>query len=270
MLKFYYSLLRNIIFKEYNFLRLTPWHKGWIYFYSRRNSVFFRVRSQDKTSSLTADQIFTNHEYDLKFLKTYNLLTERFNGILKGNKQPLIIDCGANMGYSAIYFNLFFPKAKVYAVEPSKNNFGLLEENVIKFNNIFTFRAAIGQKLGHCKIHDEEVSNNAFRTEPVDLDYTGEVIDVIDMPSLFKRDVNTIPFIIKIDIEGFEEELFKDNFQWIDEVPLIVIELHDWLFMNSGNSQNFLKAISKYKRDFVIKGENVYSIKTNLNNSEIL
>ena len=34
--------------------------------------------------------------------------------------------------------------------------------------------------------------------------------------------------LIKIDIEGFEENLFSKNFEWIDE-KIIIIELHDWI-----------------------------------------
>ncbi len=42
---------------------------------------------------------------------------------------------------------------------------------------------------------------------------------------------------------------------------MLIIELHDWRFSGSANSQTFIKSISGRKRDFVFKGENVFSIR---------
>jgi len=36
------------------------------------------------------------------------------------------------------------------------------------------------------------------------------------------------PFIAKIDIEGAEFDLFRENLEWVDATPIITIELHDW------------------------------------------
>ena len=72
------------------------------------------------------------------------------------------------------------------------------------------------------------------------------------------------PFIIKIDIEGFEEDLFSKNLEWVDLFPLLIIELHDWMLPKSSNSKNFLQAISKLNRDFVYIGENIFSISNTL------
>ena len=69
-----------------------------------------------------------------------------------------------------------------------------------------------------------------------------------------------VPFIIKIDIKGFENNLFKPNIQWIERFPVLVIELHDWLFPKPDRSQTFLKAISGRDLDFVYYVENVFSI----------
>ncbi len=69
------------------------------------------------------------------------------------------------------------------------------------------------------------------------------------------------PFIVKIDIEGFESELFSGNTDWINEFPVLIIEMHDWLFPGQRTSTNFLKTISQLDRDFVYLGENVFSIR---------
>lgn len=49
-----------------------------------------------------------------------------------------------------------------------------------------------------------------------------------------------IPFIVKIDIEGYEQELFSSNIDWIDNIPVIIIELHDGCFHHRINLKTFL------------------------------
>jgi hypothetical protein len=68
------------------------------------------------------------------------------------------------------------------------------------------------------------------------------------------------PFVVKIDIEGCEDDVFADNLEWIDRFPVIMIELHDWLFPGEARSRAFLDAVSARNRDFLICGETVISI----------
>ena len=69
------------------------------------------------------------------------------------------------------------------------------------------------------------------------------------------------PFLIKIDIEGGEHNLFSENIDWIDKFKLIIIEPHDWMYPKKNLFNNFLKRISTLKRDFVILNENIISIR---------
>jgi hypothetical protein len=69
---------------------------------------------------------------------------------------------------------------------------------------------------------------------------------------------------VKIDIEGAEAELFSANTEWVDQTPLIIIELHDWLLSRQGISRNFLRCVSSLDRDFVHIGENIFSVKNDL------
>ena len=84
---------------------------------------------------------------------------------------------------------------------------------------------------------------------------------MISINDLLKINNNYKLFIVKVDIEGFEENLFLSNTSWIDNCMLIIIELHDWMIPKKANSLNFLKTISKYKRDFIYRNENIFSIK---------
>ncbi len=48
-------------------------------------------------------------------------------------ERPLIIDCGANIGLSIIYFKEKHPNAEIIAFEPDKDNFKLLKKNIESF-----------------------------------------------------------------------------------------------------------------------------------------
>ena len=72
------------------------------------------------------------------------------------------------------------------------------------------------------------------------------------------------PFAVKIDIEGAEREVFSANTEWIEHIPVIIVELHDWLLPKKATALPFLRAVSRYDRDFVQVGENAVSIANNM------
>jgi hypothetical protein len=79
----------------------------------------FPLRCRPNTSDKDAfEQIFIEREY--------SCLDDLSN-------VDLVIDCGANVGYSAAYFLTRFPNCKVICVEPDFSNFKLLEKNLAPF-----------------------------------------------------------------------------------------------------------------------------------------
>ena len=202
-------------------------------------------------------QIFINHDYGLYKLSRYQELNEFYKKIILGKKIPLIIDCGANSGMAVRYFKETYDDAHVVGIEPDEANVKLAIKNN-PYNKATLLRAAIGNSETKVTIQNKSNSHLGYQVKQ---DNKGD-IEVITLNNLLKEfDKNSYqPFIVKIDIEGFEENLFKKNVEWIDQFPILIIELHDWMFMKQGNSRNFLREISKRDRDFIFYGENVFSI----------
>ena len=77
--------------------------------------------------------------------------------------------------------------------------------------------------------------------------------------------LNFYPFIIKIDIEGHEKELFEKNIEWFDKFKIVIIEIHDWMLPSKAVSKNYfttlVSSMKKNDRDIIISGENIISIK---------
>lgn len=212
---------------------------------------------------MTFDQVFIDEDYDLRPLARFEEIRGYYQQLVSARRTPLIVDLGANAGYSALYFQMTWPESRVLAVEPEPENFELLGHNVRSNENIDALHAAAASKAGKLRIADSRSPKNAVRTSA---DGTGPEVDAVTMDSLVDRyrAQGCDPFIAKLDIEGAEGELFSANLGWIDQFPVIAVELHDWLYPGEGTSRNFLKAMAERDRDFVYLDENVFSIRNPL------
>lgn len=67
--------------------------------------------------------------------------------------------------------------------------------------------------------------------------------------------------LLKVDIEGAEKEVFAapDVDEWLPKVRVLTIELHDR--MKRGCSYEFFKAVSKYRWNFALNGENLIFVR---------
>lgn len=180
---------------------------------------------------------------------------------LAHHRAPLIIDCGANIGLSTAYFNEQFPDARIVAVEPDAHNIAQARLNAV--SPAITWKhAAIGGASGRAELIDPGLGTTGFRTAASESGGLAMITvdEILADPAL----ATCSPFLIKIDIEGAEADLFSGECAWIDRFPLIIIELHDWMLPGKRTAQPFLKQIAKRDRDFVHIGDNVYSLSNTL------
>ena len=68
-------------------------------------------------------------------------------------------------------------------------------------------------------------------------------------------------FAVKIDIEGFEDDLFAAETAWLEEVALVYIEPHDHLFPDRASSRTFQRELGRRDFDLVIRGENLVYVR---------
>lgn len=200
------------------------------------------------------EQIFTKQSYAMSRLIRHAELRALYDAL----PRPLIIDAGANIGASALWFSVEFPRAHILAIEPDAGNFGFLKTNLAGYD-VDARHAAVGPRNGRARLEDPGRGPWAFRALP---DADGG-IQVLSLSGLLaeKRAAGYDPFIVKIDIEGGESQLFSESTDWIDEVPILILELHDWLLPGQGLARPFLKCIADRDRDFVCFDENIFSIR---------
>jgi FkbM family methyltransferase len=109
-------------------------------------------------------------------------------------------------------------------------------------------------------LQDPGLGHWGFRTN-TELGLNGIPVRAVSVESVEKLFPESDLFIVKIDIEGGESRLFESNLKWVSRTMVIIIELHDRLFLRCANSQNCLKALSEHPRDIFFSGENILSIR---------
>ena len=206
---------------------------------------------------LVVRQVFSDRSYEMrKEGPVGSRIFKRYQKILADGQIPAIVDAGANIGAAAVWFLKEFPLARVVAVEPEPGNVAVLRENAKDYPNIIVEPAAIGSSPGFVSVHREHLSWGTTTTR------AEAGIPVVTVADAFQRVSNGRPFIVKIDIEGFEDDLFSRNFDWLADVYAVFIESHDWLMPGRLTSRTFQKAMAQHDFEIFIRGENLVYVRT--------
>ncbi|HEY6870246.1 MAG TPA: FkbM family methyltransferase [Novosphingobium sp.] len=197
-------------------------------------------------------QIFGQREYDMSWPGALGQrIRSRYNEIVASGAAPIIVDAGANIGAASLWFAKEYPGARIVAVEPDPANAAVLRRNLENKPNHVVVEAAIGSERGYVTL-SEEPFGWAVQTARA---HSG--LPVVTMDDAFAAAGGGVPFIAKIDIEGFESDLFASNLDWIDRCYMIVLEPHDWLMPGKHLSRTFQQALAQHPFELFVRGENI-------------
>lgn len=217
-----------------------------------------RVRT-NSTDEMTVLQVFFDRQYDLSRFAQESRISIEYNNILSNGCLPLIIDAGANVGAASIWFATKYPKGRILAVEPDPANAAMCRRNTQKFPLVRVVEAAIGSRPGLVSLAYPFAAAWAVRTIRNDAE---EGVRVRTIPELAAAEGPSAKlFIVKIDIEGFEDDLFQANLGWIDEATAIIVEPHDWMLPGKATSVNFQRALAERGFELLISGENLIYVR---------
>jgi FkbM family methyltransferase len=198
------------------------------------------------TSDLpTFNQIFVSRDYEFDY---------------RGLTPELIVDAGANVGYSTVYFARRFPGAMIVALEPESSNFEMLVQNTRDYRNVLPLKRALWRRECRLMIVNPTDEHWLFQVIEVESGEQG-LIEGITIPTILQLAERKQVDLLKVDIEGSEREVFSGDCDvWLKDVPAIVIELHDWL--RPGAASAFYRALSPYSFNQYQKGENILILKS--------
>jgi len=196
----------------------------------------------------------------------------------------VLIDIGANIGLSSLcILNKINSINKVIGIEAEKLNYDVLRMNYkywSEINHNVSFDALFGvaswsstnpfkQNSSLHSLNESYTASGSFRFSVIEMkeenneqEVNLKAISISDIVSEIGPDK---PMIMKIDIEGGEEHLFKDNIDWVSQISFITIELHDCYNQDLLNSsKNLLKVLCDYNFAIVPKEDVLHCYNRNI------
>jgi len=198
--------------------------------------LYLRARTTDVS---LCREIFLNNAYDSDFFESPQVTPHAAPPAMP----QVIIDAGANVGLSAVFYANRFPDARIIAIEPEPSNYEMLKKNTAPYPNITTVHAALWKENGALRLLDTGGGNTTFQVDEINqLSATEErgVVRAVTLEKLMEQFGIAYIDYLKMDVEGAEKEIFEHAAPWIDRVGTIAVELHDG--MRSGCSESVRQA----------------------------
>ena len=175
---------------------------------------------------------------DIDFIGLYLLYFKRGilylpEYIINRFKDTVCIDGGGYIGDTTIFFSKY-DFSEVYGFEPDITNFNKAKYNINNYknkNNIKILNMGIGKENAKLSMELTGSLNMgaSFKKDIANKDKS-YIVDVVKLDDYFKNRKNKIG-LIKLDIEGFEEEALIGAEEIIknDKPVLLVAGYHDWI-----------------------------------------
>ena len=202
--------------------------------------------------------------HEVIYSKSYYLLMD----ILKKTMRGVILDLGANIGIFSLFCSQTNPQLNILSFEPTVENFSLLSKNIAENKSnekIKIIQKAVTSDGQPRYIHYNKTNPGGSSVNLNDnLNGLSETISLIDI----LRQNNSI-FLIKMDIEGTEYEIFYNiTISDLKLVKYLYIEIHNDP-NNLCSRKELIKKIEKL--NFAIKHEylSVYLFENRINQEQI-
>jgi FkbM family methyltransferase len=206
----------------------------------------------DTTDADVFEQIFLQRQYDMRSFPQYETIS-RYSPA-----DMLVLDCGAYIGLSTIWFSERFPGARIFAVEPDAENYALLVQNTRDIPNVVPVNAAVWDRECRLMVADPSPKVPKYAVTIVESDEErSDLVDATTIPKLMACAGSYACVVVKLDIEGGESAVFRSNTDWLNAANVVLIELHDWLYPGRHRSRNFFRALLEHDFEVVLSGENL-------------
>lgn len=163
-----------------------------------------------------------------------------------------VIDVGVANGTFPLYNT--FPGAFHLLVEPLDEHRSSIESILRQYNGSFVIAAA-GAMAGQVElnVHADHLDGSSILKEQMGSEYDGlqRIVPMITIDSLVKDKKLKSPFVIKVDVQGFELDVMKGSEGTLSGTELVLMEVSLFKFMKG--APEIFDVISYMKRQgFVV------------------
>lgn len=150
-----------------------------------------------------------------------NIIRKEY-GFIKPTLEPFwMVDAGAYIGDTSAYFLSQFPNLRVIALEPNPINYVAMLQNLSPYGD----RAILLNKGLFSQ--DKGLRFSGSGTAGTVGDIGGSSVECVSIPSILETYSVSNLDILKMDIEGVEDEIFSsDPGKWLPLVGMIIVEIH--------------------------------------------
>jgi FkbM family methyltransferase len=138
-----------------------------------------------------------------------------------------IVDIGANIGAASVFLATTYPKATVFALEPSNGPFTLLQQNVLSLANVRAFPHGLFSVDKHLPLFQGR--NDSVESSICPTGRTSEACETIALRSapgfLAELGIGRID-ILKLDTEGCEVPILRSLQKFTSQIKIIYVEYH--------------------------------------------
>jgi FkbM family methyltransferase len=173
-----------------------------------------------RATTLDWDLEYTSPTALLAFVD--QILFRRLNDFVADGDAPVIIDCGANIGYTSLHYKRCYPKARIVAIEPDPQFLPLLLRNLERNGGgdieVVPAAAWTGNGFANWVMEGKDGSR---------LDDGASGGQVVTVPTVDLRHYLRTPVdLLKLDIEGAEFDVVPHIAPSLERVRNIVVECH--------------------------------------------
>jgi FkbM family methyltransferase len=173
-----------------------------------------------------------------------------------------VVDCGANVGYSAAWFLSAFPTCEIIALEPERSNYEALQRNLAPFGDrAKCLQAAVWSESTSLELQRRDIREGhewswQVRKASASRGAESASVPAFSVSDLLLRFSLRRVSILKMDIEGAEAVIFSAMSvrEWLGQVDAIAIELHDNVGFGSA-TEAFFSAIADQDLQHFRSGE---------------
>lgn len=160
-----------------------------------------------------------------------------------------ILDLGANVGLTTLFFRRRYPAARIVAVEADPRTYERLRRNVSGLSDVSTLNRAVAGTDGRMAFYSarQSISSSLARRSPLDI---AVEIDCVTVQGLMERFGIDRVGLLKMDIEGAEFEALAAA--PLDRVDELIAEIH--YDLGDGDEQSLRSTLAGFDLTFEAHG----------------
>ena len=157
-----------------------------------------------------------------------HVLEERDCDVALTQEPRLIIDGGANVGFASVLFTNKYPRARIFAIEPHRDNAAITRLNCRNYPNVELITSAIWSSNTCLEIANPDSRiHGGFQVRKTTSLKNPNTFHGITLTEILHRTARQEIDLLKLDVEGAETEIFsRGHHDWIGRIKTLVIECH--------------------------------------------